>query len=275
MIYNISICLVGLLLRIKNNKIMTDFLTSPPAYQDPQEKINQDVSKMTMIFISDAVFGKDPFSGSNTSIESIKKGKTSEKVDQNIKDPLNSSIDIFNSAIDNVMKGDAKQANLQFELVISKATQGFNNAGQADDLKSFQESMKAAQLIIFSSLARFVYEEPKDKKPYFKSFLGEFPLEKVEDLGNNLENVVKKSIEQMRNIKKPKFSLGGSKKKPQEILDPILRACYPHISKARNWITAGPNISNASQTTVTINVIPQYLPKKGASMLEDLRVNFN
>ena len=271
--YNEISCLV-VLKRIRKNRIMTDFLSSPPAYQDPQDKVNLDVSKMTMIFLSDDVFGKDPFSGSKISMESIKRGKTSEKVDPNIKDPLNASIDNFNSAIDNVKKGDAKEAYLQFEQVISEATQGFNNADQANDLKSFQESMKAAQLIIFSSLARFVYDEPSGKMPYFKSFLGEFPIEKVEDLGNNLEKIVKKSIEQMRNIKKPKFSLGGSKKKPQELLDPVLKSCYPHISKAKNWITAGPNMSNASQTTVTINVIPQYLPRQRSSMLENLRVNF-
>ena len=82
--YNEISCLV-VLKRIRKNRIMTDFLSSPPAYQDPQDKVNLDVSKMTMIFLSDDVFGKDPFSGSKISMESIKRGKTSEKVDQNIR----------------------------------------------------------------------------------------------------------------------------------------------------------------------------------------------
>lgn len=251
--------------------MMTEFLPSPPAYQDPQEKVNQKVSNQTMISIAQDVFGMHPTPGSSAAV--LKRNKSAEKIDQNIIDPLNAAIDDFNSAIDNVMKANSREAYLRFEQVISNATQAFNNSDQTKDLKTFQESMKAALLLIFSSLAIFAYDEQNDK-PFFKTLLGTFPQEKTEELGQFLENIVKKSIEQKQNIKTSKSLFGGgSKKKPQEILDPILRACFPHISKAKNWITAAPNLSNTSQTTVTFNLLPQYLPRQNMSMLDNLRVN--
>ena len=224
-----------------------------------------------MISIAQDVFGMHPTPGSSAAV--LKRNKSAEKIDQNIIDPLNDAIDDFNSAIDNVMKANSREAYLRFEQVISNATQAFNNSDQTKDLKTFQESMKAALLLIFSSLARFAYDEQNDK-PFFKTLLGTFPQEKTEELGQFLENIVKKSIEQKQNIKTSKSLFGGgSKKKPQEILDPILRACFPHISKAKNWITAAPNLSNTSQTTVTFTLIPQYLPRQNMSMLDNLRVN--
>ena len=132
--------------------MMTDFLPSPPAYQDPQEKVNQKVSNQTMISIAQDVFRMHPTPGSSAAV--LKRNKSAEKIDQNIIDPLNDAIDDFNSAIDNVMKANSREAYLRFEQVISNATQAFNNSDQTKDLKTFQESMKAAQLLIFFIISK-------------------------------------------------------------------------------------------------------------------------
>ena len=63
----------------------------------------------------------------------------------------------------------------------------------------------------------------------------QLPINKITLIGETLEEVARKSIEQKRNVKTTSWGLqiDSKKSEAQDILDSILKFAYPYISRAK------------------------------------------
>ena len=182
------------------------------------------------------------------------------KVDTMLKEPLNSAIDYFNTAMSEIENDSYDDAYKSFKDVIENATKAFHYvSGKKVDIQSFQEYVKAIQLLIISRISRYSYD--KDKKCFLP--FPTLPSNKVKLIGDFLEDLVKKSLSQKTNVKTKFFSFNSQseqKEKIQDILDQILKICYSYISQNRGWTNMRTKI-NPAEKKFSMTVMPQYLPE--------------
>ena len=91
------------------------------------------------------------------------------------------------------------------------------------------------------------------------------PLNKVTAIGGSLESLINKALVQRKNVKTSGlFVLAAkeAKKKSevQNILDQILKICYPYTSQANNWTDMKTKI-DPNENKFLISVLPAYLPQ--------------
>ena len=179
------------------------------------------------------------------------------KVDTMLKEPLNSAIDFFTCAMLEIENESFKDAYENFKDVIGKATEALQySSGEKIDFDCFTEFVKAIQLIAFSRISRYSYDEIRNCfLPY-----PALPIQKINLIGKVLEELTKKTLAQKDNVKISFFERNDQKRKIQDTLDKILKICYSYISQAKEWTNMRNKIKQ-KDLKYTITVMPQYLPE--------------
>merc|ERR1712126_335307 len=135
-----------------------------------------------------------------------------------LKEPLNTAIDFFNAAMKEIKHRSFKDAYNSLDKVIDNATKAFYYvSGEKVSIECFEESIKAIQLLIFSRISRYSYNyEQNCFLPY-----PTLSVETISLIGDSLEDLVKKSLRQKKNVTKSFFSKTEDKGKIQDILDQV------------------------------------------------------
>jgi len=182
--------------------------------------------------------------------------RTEAKVDTMLKEPLNSAIDYFNAAVQEIRNKSFKHAYNSLDKVIDNATKAFHYvSGQKVDIECFQESIKAIQLLIFARISRYSFDEEKHCFVPYPALSSE----QIMLIGDSLEDLVQRSMKQENNVKTSYWSKAEDKNKIQDILDQVLKICYPYISQAKGWTNMKFKI-NPKDKKFSITVMPKYLP---------------
>ena len=120
------------------------------------------------------------------------------KVDKMLKEPLNTAIYFFNSAMREIENKRPKDAYNSLDKVIENATKAFYYvSGKKIDSECFQEAVKAIQLLIFARISRYSYDDEKNCFLPFQTL----SLNTVKLIGQSLEDLVDKSLDQKKNVK--------------------------------------------------------------------------
>ena len=233
---------------------------------------NKHLRSLTMIISSFAIleFGQNVLnigSGftkmdlSGITLAQIKEAvqRIEEKVDALLEAPLKNAKQFFDFAITRVIHDDNKAACSFFDKVIDEATQAFNLVKKSkNSVKGFQSFIEAARLLIFSLIAKNSYDE---KKECFVPFIL-LNQKKRNILVVDLEQYVTQCIAFKESVKTGGFFSSGAenREKVQNLLDSILKICYPYLSEIKQWTTMGSKISDQAHDNFTITVLPSYLP---------------
>ena len=160
-----------------------------------------------------------------------------ERIEGNLKTileaPLKKAIDTFNFILKAVKSGNFESAYEKLEKLIDNAETAFHYADKNElSIKSYQECAKAIRLLMFGHLLKESYD--KGKKVFLTP--DQLPAKKVELIGETLEEIARKSIDQKKNVKTTSWGResGSKKSEAQNILDSILKFAYPYISAAKN-----------------------------------------
>ena len=214
------------------------------------------------VFSISSGFTKADLTGLNIAriLEIVKRIDT--KVDKIIKEPMNAGIRHFNSALNEILSKNYEEAFHTLDHVITNATKAFGYASGSDiDMANYKECIKATQLLIFSRISRYSYD--KENKCFLP--FSTLPLNKVTAIGGSLESLIKEALVQRKNVKTSGiFVLAAkeAKKKSevQNILDQVLKICYPYTSQANNWTNMKTKI-DPNENKFLISVLPAYLPQ--------------
>ena len=185
-----------------------------------------------------------------------------EKVDRLLETPLKNAKEHFDFAITRVTHGVNKEACAYFDKVIAEGTAAFNNIeNKKITIPGFQACIESARLVIFSQIAKDSYDE---KKECFLPFI----LLKKRNRGcivEDLEKHVTKCVALKENIRTSSFFFTSAteiKDQIQDMLDIIIKICYPYLSEIRKWTTMGTKVPDQTQdrSSFTIKVFPKHLP---------------
>ena len=180
-----------------------------------------------------------------------------KKVDKLLKEPLETAQSFFNHAVTEMIHECFEEAFETLQKVIDNAIKGQNLVkGKNISLESFGEYIKAARLIVFSTILRHSYS--KKEKMFVPKFLLSSKAQMV--IGDKLEAVVKDCLEQKENVNiKTLFRENeGKKSMVQDMLDSLLKVTYPYISQTKKWTDMKTDLST-SQETMKITLMPKYL----------------
>ena len=120
--------------------------------------------------------------------------------------------------------------------------------------------MKAVQLLVFSRISRYCYDEERNCFIPFAIL----PIKKVKLIAGCLEELVKKSLKMKEKVKTSGWFVSASKEakaksEVQDIVDQVLKICYPYVSEANTWTDMRRKI-NPDGTSLNISLMPQFLP---------------
>ena len=188
--------------------------------------------------------------------ESIK--RIEGKIDVLLETPLKLAKDRFRAALNMISNKDPKKAYETLKDVLDHGTQAFYYMDSEDmSFKSFEACIQATQLLIFSNIARFSYDESSGS---FLPFLTQ-SIQKKNMTATELIDIVDRCLENRNCVKKESLFSRSSdhKSKVQDTLDTILQVTYPFISEGKGW-TKSTTKYDLKDNTVTIKVMPKYLP---------------
>ena len=184
-----------------------------------------------------------------------------EKMDRLLEAPLKNAKQHFDFAITRVTNDENKAACSFFDKVIDEATKAFNMVKQKDiTINGFQACIEATRLLIFSLIAKNSYDE---KRECFVPFML-LNQKKRKILVVDLEQYVTKCIAFKESVRTTGFLTNGTKNKQkvQDMLDSVLKICYPYFSEIKQWTSMSSRISDpANDKTFNITVLPSYLPE--------------
>ena len=214
------------------------------------------------VFSISSGFTKADMTGLNIAriLEIVK--RIEAKVDKIIKEPLNTAIRHFNSALNEILSKNYEEAFHTLDHVIINATKAFGYASGSDiDIANYKECIKATQLLIFSRIARYSFH--KDNGCFLP--FSTLSLNKVNAIGGSLESLIKEALVQRKNVKTSGIFVMASKEakkksEVQNILDQVLKICYPYVSQSNNWTEMKTKI-DPTEDKLIITVMPQYLPQ--------------
>ena len=186
--------------------------------------------------------------------ESVK--RIEGKIDILLETPLKLAKDRFRAALNMISNEDPKKAYETLKDVVDHATQAFYYMDSEDmSLKSFEACVQATQLLIFSNVARFSYDENSGS---FLPFLT-LSMQKKRMIATELMDIVSRCLENRSRVKKDYFFSKSSdhKAKVQDTLDTILQVTYPFISEGKGWTKSLPKFDLKDNT---VKVIPKFVP---------------
>ena len=159
-----------------------------------------------------------------------------ERIEGNLKTmleaPLKKAIDTFEFILKAVRTANFESAFDKLEKLIDNAETAFHYADKNKlSIKSYRECAKAIRLLMFGHLLKESYD--KGEKIFVS--IDRLHPNKVALIGETLEMVARKSIEQKKNVKTTHWGRENDNKKSeaQDILDSILKFSYPYISMAK------------------------------------------
>ena len=149
--------------------------------------------------------------------------------------PLKKAIDTFDFILDAVVFGKFESAYEKLEKLIDNAETAFHYADGNEgklSIVSYRECAKATRLLMFGHLLKESYDKSQ------KAFVTPDNLQPTEValIGTTLERIVRKCVDQKKNVKTTSWGIERNAKKSdaQDILDSILKFAYPYISRAKN-----------------------------------------
>ena len=149
-----------------------------------------------------------------------------KKVDKLLKEPLETALTFFNHAANEIICESFEDAHETLQKVIDNAIKGLNLVkGQNISIESFVEYLKAARLIVFSTILRYSYK--KEEKVFVPYFLLSSKAQML--IAVKLEAVVKDCLEQKENVNIKTLFIENEEKKSvvQDMLDSLLKVTYP------------------------------------------------
>ena len=188
--------------------------------------------------------------------ESIK--RIEGKIDIILEAPLKQAKDRFRAALNMISHKNQKKAFDTLKDVIDHANQAFYYSDSNDmTMTDLEACVQATQLLIFSNIARFSYDESSE---IFLPFLT-LPSEDKAMIASELMDIVNRCIENRKRVKKDSMFSNSSdhKKKVQDTLDTILQVTYPFISEGNGW-TKSTTKFDLQDYTVNIRVMPKFVP---------------
>ena len=181
-----------------------------------------------------------------------------KKVDKLLNAPLETAETHFKNAITEIINDFYEKAFGTLDKVIDNAITGLSHfKGTNISLESFEEYIKAARLIAFSTVLLHSYEN--EKKVFLPYFLLSSRVQNV--ISDKLEDVVKDCLDQKENVNVKTlriFEDKGKKSIVQDMLDSLLKVAYPYISQAKNLTDMRADLSS---TNKQIKLMPKYLPE--------------
>ena len=169
------------------------------------------------------------------------------KFDKNLETPLKQAKDRFRTALNMISHKNQKRAFVTFNDVIDHATQAFYYMDSNDmTITDLEACAQAVQLLVFSKIARYCYDESSE------SFLP-FLTHSMEDkamTATELMDIVDRFFENISSDPSTKV---------QDTLNTILQATYPFISEGHEW-TMSTTKFDLQVNTVKVKVMPKYVP---------------
>ena len=176
--------------------------------------------------------------------------------------PLKKAIDTFEFILKAVRSGSFESAYKKLEKLIDNAETAFHYADRNKlSIKCYRECAKAIRLLMFGHLLNESYDNER------KIFITPDQLQdnKVTLIGETLEMVARKCIEQKKNVKTSSWGLESDFKKSeaQDILDSILKFAYPYISRAKKFTDINKQLmiqDGSLSYLCQLNLLPDLLP---------------
>ena len=200
-------------------------------------------------------------------LQKIKMGieRVEKKVDKLILAPLNNALDHYTKGLNEIKFQKYENALESFKRVMSEATDGLNKMKDKDmNLESFKQCLTASKLIISAQIFEYSFDSEQN---VFIPFT-ELSSITQELIATQTQVYVGKCIVMKENVtsnfwleKNQKRNKGRS----QDILDDFLRIFYPYISQGKRCTQVKTVLASSS---VTMGVMPQYLPKGAEDMTE-------
>ena len=192
------------------------------------------------------------------------------KFHETLKKPLKMAIDRFRAAFNMISHENQKRAYDTFKDVIDNATQVFYYMETNDmTLADLGACVQATQLLIFSNIARFCYDESSEA---FLPFLT-LPIEDKAMIATELMDIVDRCLENRDRVRKDWFSSSlDHEGKVQDTLNTILQVTYSFISEGKGWTKSTTKI-DLQDNTVNIKVMPKHFPI-GEEKKKTLLLNF-
>ena len=193
----------------------------------------------------------------------IKKGidRIEKKVDKLLEAPMKLASRYYDDALDMLMCKQFKDAFDNLNKVIDKASEAFHyTADKKINMETFKQCIEAVTLITFATIMKNCYDHSSS------CFYPYFSLDKAKKqlIANVLERWVNDCIQLKERVEITSWMPGSSKKelKVQNVLDSILKICYPFISQGHGFSDFNTDLVSVDQfktTNVTLN--PLYIPE--------------
>ena len=193
-------------------------------------------------------------------LETIKHADSN--ADKSIRDPLNSAMDYFKRAINEIRSDNIKEAYNSLASVIDnikKVLAFVKTETKKITRQDFIHLIEASQLLTFAEITRYSYDEENERFIPFALL----PPNKVQLIGTVLEEISKDSLTQRDLVKtsgRTKRKVARADYEVQDILDDVLHICYPYISQAKGLTDFRRKIDSREET-LNISVIPQFIPE--------------
>ena len=194
-------------------------------------------------------------------VENIEK-----KVDVILDTPMKLALDYSQSVVLMMMNHSYENAHETLKKVLDEAMRAFYySAGKKKKLEMFEDCLTAVQLIIFSKILTESYD--KERKCFVPFHLLDDKKKNI--IGGEIENWLKKAIEEKSKISVKTFFItdSGKKEKIQNQLDSILRIAYPYISDCMKLTSMKTKLSPKDHS-IQIKILPKYIPFGSEDMTE-------
>ena len=188
--------------------------------------------------------------------------RVEKKVDKLLRSSLKVAAIHYDSAVDKIMGKKYKDAFAKLDKVIDEATKAFVLIEEKEiTIESYEECINSVILITFSTIMQNCFD---DACGYF------LPYFSVTDTTRNLiatelRRWVDKCILLKKNVKitgawLPGNSATKQKSEAQNVLDSILKICYPYISEGSGWTNFRTDLT-FDGTPADIKLYPDYIPE--------------
>ena len=194
-------------------------------------------------------------------LNQIQKGmeRIEKKVDKLLQAPLKMAARFYDSALDMVMARKFKDAFDTLNKVIDEATRAFEyTADKVINIETYKECIHAVILITFSTIMKNCYDHTGHCfLPYSSQAKRTKKL-----IAQELERWANDCINLKKNVKIASWMPGSSKKKSkiQDVLDSILKICYPYMSQGFGWTDFQTDLTY-EDATIDVKLHPEYIPK--------------
>ena len=171
---------------------------------------------------------------------------------------MKKAINTFEFILEAVKSGNFKSAFDKLERLIDNAETAYLYADKDKlSVEDYRECAKGIRLFMFGHLLKESYDE--EKRIFFT--LDQLQPGKVTLIGETLEMIARKCIEQKNNVKTTSWGFESDTKKSeaQDVLDSILKFAYPFVSRAKKFTDSNKHLSSTS-IYLQFCLLPDLLP---------------